>query len=108
MPVPVASTGPRPRGRGWKCLPLAPGSETWLQRSLDHLVEDGRRASRSRSPGSGFNGASTTWSRMAPTVLYVNSQELNLQRGVDHVVEDGAAPAQEHVGCDILQRGLEH
>src|SRR5712664_450967 len=42
-----------------------------LQRGLDHVVEDGRAPrwlapSRRRS----FNGASTTWSRMAEQVLH--------------------------------------
>src|SRR6267143_1957169 len=90
--VVIASTGPRPRGRGWQLYyqlvsrnvielqrgldhmvedgcsssPTVYGS-IGLQRGLDHVVEDGRgRAGYFAAGGRSFNGASTTWSRMAP------------------------------------------
>src|SRR5467141_3564782 len=61
----LASTEPRPRGRGWYC-----------PKSGGDLIR-------------GFNGASTTWSRMAFTNLRQGEQAVTLQRSLDHVVEDG-------------------
>src|SRR5712664_1213151 len=84
-----ASTEPRPRGRGWfkasysrklddelqrsldhvvedgDKTPVAAAKLERLQRSLDHVVEDGWLSGSSmRWSISSFNGASTTWSRM--------------------------------------------
>src|SRR5712691_321443 len=84
-----------------------------LQRGLDHVVEDGpggacrcpavacfngasttwsRMAVSTRRPSRrsrSFNGASTTWSRMVVSTTVKAAAAVALQRGLDHVVEDG-------------------
>src|SRR4051812_29048321 len=61
----VASTGPRPRGRGWLKAAAGVTAKYALQRGRDHVVADGAPSAASASPSSRFNGAATTWSRMA-------------------------------------------
>ncbi len=85
----VPSTGPRPRGRGWPHLPRTSGvadrPSTGPRPRGRGWESSCRRARRS----SGFNGASTTWSRMGLIQILLEVPPTLLQRGLDHVVEDG-------------------
>ena len=118
----VASTGPRPRGRGRRHA----GSV------LDHVVEsfngaattwsrkawvyprwgtnnDASTGPRPRGRGrgvlsdtggwdvAGFNGAATTWSRKAGPGSTTTTAISLLQRGRDHVVAEGTVAARELV-----------
>src|SRR6266700_1403685 len=57
----------------------------------------------------GFNGASTTWSRMDARERVKTLTEKVLQRGLDHVVEDGSSASRAHPRSGRrLQRGLDH
>src|SRR4051812_47444414 len=128
----TASTGPRPRGRGWWQALGFEGHFDWLQRGRDHVVADGipRPAFRRSSPG--FNGAATTWSRMGAERSRDRRQRpastgprprgrgwfptpdaframYELQRGRDHVVADGNATViRDRPDTSTLQRGRDH
>src|SRR5712691_9000548 len=111
-----ASTGPEPRGRGWQARRLHKRARSGaLQRGLAHVVEDGKLADFTKGQGvERFNGARTTWSRMASSQTSQKGKEWSastgpsprgrgwqarrlhkrarsgaLQRGQNHVVEDG-------------------
>src|SRR6266568_2033532 len=71
----VASTEPRPRGRGWEVAVGAEAPVQMLQRSPDLAVGDGATASPRRRGPSSFNGAPTSRSGMGP------SSEECLERG---------------------------
>src|SRR3954463_15123007 len=111
LPGAAASTGPRPRGRGWLFSDHISAPTQLLQRGRDHVVADGGKRWDSRGTSTGFNGAATTWSRMGsrdrrsvdhprastgprprgrgwvPNVAAIGAS-VQLQRGRDHVVAD--------------------
>ncbi len=58
----VASTGPRPRGRGSPAGRSSGSGRYGLQRGPDHVVGDRLSTRAKRSSSRCFNGAPTTWS----------------------------------------------
>ena len=128
----VASTGPRPRGRGRRGTGSAPrmgrlrfngAATTWSRKEHEQY----RVYTRTTS----FNGAATTWSRKGGNFRIANhgyhastgprprgrgrtpdglesGAMPRLQRGRDHVVAEGAGTDGGTSALDVLQRGRDH
>src|SRR5712691_8762459 len=69
----LASMGPRPRGRGSAAAQgTGAALSSMLQWGLDHVVEDRRHRRAGRGSRCRFNGASTTWSRIAVLDVHIH------------------------------------
>src|SRR4051812_46610342 len=86
---PLASTGPRPRGRGWTKTTRKRRKLKTLQRGRDHVVADGVQLPC--RAGDGFQASTGPRPRGRGWMAMETKAPPHgmLQRGRDHVVADG-------------------